>query len=106
MICSATCTLHQTEVKDTGRQLLGLRLSPFVKIRQTLADFKFSDVWPFSMDVWKILVSAGVTGRASYFRNLVDISSGPVALLGLRLVRRFNTPFTVTVMSSVVGKVL
>lgn len=50
-------------------------------------------VCPWLMDAWKILVSAGVTGLAISFRNLVEILSGPVALLGFRPCRTFHTTF-------------
>ena len=42
-------------------------------------------------------VKAGVTGAAISFRNLVRISSGPVALCWLRPCSSLHTPFWVTV---------
>ena len=42
-------------------------------------------------------VKAGVTGAAISFRNLVEISSGPVALCWFRPCSSLYTPFWVTV---------
>ena len=40
------------------------------------------------------------------FRNLVEISSGPVALFGLRFDKSVKTPFSLTLMSGANGMVL
>ena len=62
----------------------------------TFAVFQSSGIVPWSSDAWKIRVSAGANGCAISFRNLGDMESGPVALLGLMPLRSLRTPFSVT----------
>ena len=82
--------------------------SPFLDIGDTLAIFQSSDGWLWSVDAWKILMSAGVTAWAISFRNLVEISPGHglVALFGFRFDRSVKTPFSGTLMSGANGMVL
>ena len=100
-----TCSisLQHTDVYDTGRLFEGLLLSPFLNIGATFADFQSSGMWPWSRVAWNMVVRAGVMGTVISFRNLVESSSGSVALWRLRPRSKFRTPFCSTFMSGAVG---
>ena len=87
MMCSRK---EQTDVNDTGLYLASwVSLSPFLKIGETFASFQSSGVFPCLSDAEKIRVSIGVSGTAISLRNVGDMSSGPVALWGFRLLSSF-----------------
>ena len=80
------------DVSETGRQLLGVDLSPFLKIGDMLAMSQSDRATPVLRDSLKISVKAGATSSAASFRIFAGTSPGPEALCSSRSFNSFNTP--------------
>ena len=66
-MCSKS--LQETDVRETGRQLDALALSPFLNNGVACAVLQSSGIFPNLMDVWKMIVRAGVIAEDMHFRK-------------------------------------
>ena len=69
-----------------------------------LASFQSEGTWPRFREIWKILISTGVSSFAAVFNMKAGMESGPAALSGRRLWRRLRTPASLTVILGMSGK--
>lgn len=70
-ICSKV--LQHIDVRDTGRYLDALDLSPFLNNGVTYAVFQSSGTFPWSNDDWNMMVSIGDTDVAIAFKKFLLI---------------------------------
>ena len=74
-----------------------------LKIGAMLACDQESGSLPVSSDFWKIICRTGANSLTASCRILAGISSGPVALFGLRACNSLATPSVVMMMSDIGG---
>lgn len=100
IICSSI--LQKTEVREIGRKLFGLVLSPPLGTGFTCAFFQSSGILLVSNDCWKISDNRAADVWAVIFRSFVLMPSDPGLELRGRRSIAFTTPFLEMVIGSLV----
>ena len=101
ILLTRMCAMHLLiiQVRETGLELQGLCLSPFLTIEATLASFQSFGTWPVCNDVLSIISSIDGIWWLNSFRMVCGIVSGPAALWGFRLDRICWIPVAAMLMS-------